>query len=145
MAGVRVENLLKQFGNVTALDNISLEFEDGQLTVLVGPSGCGKTTLLRIIAGLEDATGGSVYIGDEMVNQVPPWDRNIAMVFQSYALYPHMTVFDNIAFPLRARRISKAEVKRRVEQTAALLGLAELLQRKPRQLSGGQMQRVALG
>ncbi|MDH7488504.1 MAG: ABC transporter ATP-binding protein [Anaerolineae bacterium] len=145
MAGVRVEGLLKKFGNVTALDHVSLEFEDGQLTVLVGPSGCGKTTLLRIIAGLEDATGGSVFIGHEAVNQVPPWERNIAMVFQSYALYPHMTVFDNIAFPLRARKISKAEVKQRVEQTAALLGLSELLQRKPRQLSGGQMQRVALG
>lgn len=145
MAGVRVEGLLKRFGNVTALDNVSLEFEDGKLTVLVGPSGCGKTTLLRIIAGLEDATAGLVLIGDEVVNQIPPWDRNIAMVFQSYALYPHMSVFDNIAFPLRARKISKAEVKQRVEQTAALLGLSELLQRKPRQLSGGQMQRVALG
>lgn len=145
MAGVRVEGMFKKFGNVTALDNVSLEFKDGQLTVLVGPSGCGKTTLLRIIAGLEDATSGSVFIGNEVVNQVPPWERNIAMVFQSYALYPHMTVFDNIAFPLRARKMSKAEVKQRVEQTAALLGLSELLQRKPRQLSGGQMQRVALG
>jgi multiple sugar transport system ATP-binding protein len=145
MAEVRVEGLTKKFGNVTAVDNTTLTLEDGQLTVLVGPSGCGKTTLLRIIAGLEEATAGSVFIGDEMVNQVPPWDRNIAMVFQSYALYPHMTVFDNMAFPLRARKASKTEVKQRVEQTATLLGLSEMLQRKPRQLSGGQMQRVALG
>ena len=145
MAQVRVQELVKRFGGVCAVDHVSLTLEDGHLTVLVGPSGCGKTTLLRIIAGLEEPTEGEVYIGDMVVNDVPPWDRNIAMVFQSYALYPHMSVFDNIAFPLQARKVPKEEIKKRVEQTASLLGLSELLQRKPRQLSGGQMQRVALG
>ena len=145
MARVRVENLTKKFGNVVATDNLTLTFGEKQLTVLVGPSGCGKTTLLRIIAGLETPTKGSVYIEDERVNDVPPWERNTAMVFQSYALYPHMRVFKNIAFPLEAKKVPKAEIKQRVERTAEILGIPELLRRRPRELSGGQMQRVAIG
>jgi multiple sugar transport system ATP-binding protein len=115
------------------------------MTVLVGPSGCGKTTLLRCIAGLEDVSAGSIYIGRREVNRVPPWDRNTAMVFQSYALYPHMTVFNNIAFPMRARRADGTSIRERVEAVAESLGISELLRRKPGELSGGQMQRVALG
>jgi multiple sugar transport system ATP-binding protein len=145
MAEVRVQNLNKRFGNVTALASETLTVPDTTLTVLVGPSGCGKTTLLRLVAGLEEATGGEIYVGDRQVNDVPAWDRNIAMVFQSYALYPHMTVFRNIAFPLEARKTSKAEIKTRVERTADILGISDLLERTPRQLSGGQMQRVAIG
>ncbi|MDI7277820.1 MAG: ABC transporter ATP-binding protein, partial [Anaerolineae bacterium] len=145
MAEVRAEGVTKRFGNVTALDDVTLTFRDGQLTVLVGPSGCGKTTLLRIIAGLEEATAGSIHVGGKRIDDVPPWDRNTAMVFQSYALYPHMRVFDNLAFPLQAQKTPKDEIKRRVEETAQLLGLSELLDRKPRELSGGQMQRVAVG
>jgi multiple sugar transport system ATP-binding protein len=145
MAKVYVEEICKQFGEVSALDKVSCEFEDGQLTVLVGPSGCGKTTLLRTIAGLEEPTSGSVYIGEENVDGAPPWDRNVAMVFQSYALYPHMSVFKNMAFPLEAAKVSKEEIKRQVHQTANILQIEELLERKPRELSGGQMQRVALG
>ncbi len=145
MARVRVEEMSKLFGRVRALDNVSCTFEDGQFTVLVGPSGCGKTTLLRLIAGLEDPTGGSMYIGEENVNGAPPWERNLAMVFQSYALYPHMTVFKNIAFPLRATKVSKKEIEQRVHETARILQIEELLDRRPRELSGGQMQRVALG
>ena len=145
MAEVRVESLTKKFGNVIATDNLTLTFRDRRLTVLVGPSGCGKTTLLRLISGLETLTEGLVYIGGELVNDIPPWDRNVAMVFQSYALYPHMKVFQNLAFPLEARRVPKDEIKRRVQQTTELLGISELLHRKPRELSGGQMQRVALG
>ena len=145
MAEVRVEGLTKKFGNVIATDNLTLTFRDRRLTVIVGPSGCGKTTLLRLISGLEMPTKGSVYIGGELVNDIPPWDRNVAMVFQSYALYPHMSVFQNLAFPLEARKVPKDEIKRRVQQTAELLGISELLHRKPRELSGGQMQRVALG
>jgi len=137
--------LTKKFGNVIATDNLTLTFRDRRLTVIVGPSGCGKTTLLRLISGLEMPTKGSVYIGGELVNDIPPWDRNVAMVFQSYALYPHMSVFQNLAFPLEARKVPKDEIKRRVQQTAELLGISELLHRKPRELSGGQMQRVALG
>jgi len=145
MAQVRVENLSKRFGGVTALQRESLTIPDTTLTVLVGPSGCGKTTLLRLVAGLEDATEGAIYVGERQVNDVPAWDRNIAMVFQSYALYPHMTVFKNIAFPLEAHHTSKGEIKARVERTADILGISELLARMPRQLSGGQMQRVAIG
>jgi multiple sugar transport system ATP-binding protein len=145
MTRVYVERLRKEFGDVVALDDVTLTFPDTELTVLVGPSGCGKTTLLRIIAGLEQATEGSVCIGEDDVSESPPWGRNTAMVFQSYALYPHMTVFKNIAFPLEARKISRAEIKERVERTAELLGIASLLERKPRALSGGQMQRVAIG
>jgi multiple sugar transport system ATP-binding protein len=145
MTEVYVEALRKEFGDVVALDDITLTFPDTELTVLVGPSGCGKTTLLRIIAGLEQATHGSVCIGEKDVSDAPPWGRNTAMVFQSYALYPHMTVLRNIAFPLEARKVSKAEIRRRVEKTAELLGISALLDRKPRALSGGQMQRVAIG
>jgi multiple sugar transport system ATP-binding protein len=145
MTEVYVENLRKEFGDVVALDDVTLTFPDTELTVLVGPSGCGKTTLLRIIAGLEQATQGSVCIGEEDVSDAPPWDRNAAMVFQSYALYPHMSVFKNIAFPLEARKVPKAGIKDRVERTADLLGISALLDRKPRALSGGQMQRVAIG
>jgi multiple sugar transport system ATP-binding protein len=145
MARVRVEQMSKLFGRVNALDNVSCTFEDGQFTVLVGPSGCGKTTLLRSIAGLEEPSSGTMYIGEENVNGAPPWERNLAMVFQSYALYPHMTVFKNIAFPLTAIKISKKEIQQRVRDTARILQIEELLERKPRELSGGQMQRVALG
>jgi multiple sugar transport system ATP-binding protein len=142
---VLAEHIVKLFGNVAAINDVTVEFKDGDLTVLVGPSGCGKTTLLRTVAGLEDPTSGNIYIGDRRVNDVPPWRRDTAMVFQNYALYPHMTVFDNMAYPLRSRGEPKRDIKPRVEQTAAMLGLGELLRRKPRELSGGQMQRVAVG
>ena len=145
MAKVLIDGVTKRFGEIVAVDEASLVFEDGQLTVLVGPSGCGKITLLRIIAGLEEVTEGAVFLGDEQINDVPPWRRNTAMVFQSYALYPHKTVFENMAFPLRARKVKKDEYKRLIEQVAASLDIYELLYRKPRELSGGQMQRVALG
>jgi len=145
MAEVRVDRLIKVFGDVKAVNDVSLVFEDGDMTVLVGPSGCGKTTLLRSIAGLEDVSGGSIFIAGRKVNTVPPWERNTAMVFQSYALYPHMTAFNNMAFPLRARRVARGAIKDRVEKVAQSLGISGLLQRKPRELSGGQMQRVALG
>jgi multiple sugar transport system ATP-binding protein len=145
MATVAVKRLVKKFGTTLAVDNVTLEFPDGKLTVLVGPSGCGKTTLLRILAGLEEPTEGEVTVADRAVTLVPAWDRNFAMVFQSYALYPHMNVFKNIAFPLEARRMPKAEIRTRVEQTAAILEIDKLLHRYPRELSGGQMQRVAIG
>ncbi len=145
MARVAVQHLTKKFGDTVAANDITLDFPDGQLTVLVGPSGCGKTTLLRMLAGLEKASSGQLYIGEKEVAGVPAWDRNIAMVFQSYALYPHMSVFKNMAFPLEARRMPKKEIKKRVEETAEILGLQALLDRHPRQLSGGQMQRVAIG
>lgn len=145
MADVRLEKVTKTFGKVVAVSDASLTFKDKQLTTVVGPSGCGKTTLLRLVAGLEIPTSGNIYIGDKLVNEVPPWDRNIAMVFQSYALYPHMKVFDNIAFPLKAAKCPKEEIRRRVKQTAELLEIPELLERRPRELSGGQMQRVAIG
>ncbi len=145
MTQVRVAGITKRFGDVTAVDDVSWDFADGRLTVMVGPSGCGKTTLLRIIAGLEEATAGEVLIAGQPVNHIPPWERNTAMVFQSYALYPHMTVFDNMAFPLRARKMSKEDIRRQVERTAQALDIAGLLHRKPRELSGGQMQRVAVG
>jgi multiple sugar transport system ATP-binding protein len=145
MAEVRVEYMCKLFGQVKALDEVSCAFEDGQLTVLVGPSGCGKTTLLRSIAGLEEPSSGSIYIGEENVDGAPAWERDLAMVFQSYALYPHMSVFKNIAFPLQATKTAKDEIKDRVHKTAKILQIEELLERKPRELSGGQMQRVALG
>ncbi|HLK45430.1 MAG TPA: ABC transporter ATP-binding protein, partial [Acidimicrobiales bacterium] len=144
MAQVRFEHVTKRFGKVTAIDDLSMTVEDGEFLVLLGPSGCGKTTALRTIAGLEDVTEGEVWIGDDIVNDVPPKDRDIAMVFQSYALYPHLTVRKNIEFPLRLRSYDKAERTKRVEEAAASLGLTDLLARKPGQLSGGQRQRVAL-
>jgi multiple sugar transport system ATP-binding protein len=145
MARVYLEGVTKRFQNVTAVNNVTLEIPDRQFTVLVGPSGCGKTTALRLIAGLEEATAGNIYIGDRRVNDVAPKDRDIAMVFQNYALYPHMSVYDNMAFGLRLRKYPRHEIDRRVKETAALLGIEQLLDRKPRQLSGGQRQRVALG
>ncbi|MFO7653505.1 MAG: sn-glycerol-3-phosphate ABC transporter ATP-binding protein UgpC [Candidatus Krumholzibacteriia bacterium] len=146
MARVLLESVSKTYpGGVTAVAPMSLEIADGEFIVLVGPSGCGKSTTLRMIAGLEDATAGTISIGDRVVNDVEPKDRQIAMVFQSYALYPHMTVRQNLAFGLRMRKSPRAEIVRRVEEVARTLGIAELLDRKPRELSGGQRQRVALG
>jgi multiple sugar transport system ATP-binding protein len=144
VAQVRFEAVTKTFGSVTAIDELTMTAEDGEFLVLLGPSGCGKTTALRMIAGLEEVTDGNVVIGDQVVNDVPPKDRDIAMVFQSYALYPHLTVRRNIEFPLRQRGVSKEERTKRVGTAAETLGLTELLGRKPRQLSGGQRQRVAL-
>src|SRR5262245_57760064 len=146
MAVVRLEHVWKRFdSNVIAVNDLSLEARDGEFLVLVGPSGCGKSTVLRMIAGLEEATAGDIFIDDRRVNDVPPRHRDIAMVFQNYALYPHMTVADNMAFALRTRRLAKADVKRRVEHTAEILDITGLLGRRPKQLSGGQRQRVALG
>jgi multiple sugar transport system ATP-binding protein len=144
MATVAVTDIRKTFGDVVAVDGISLDVRDGEFLVMLGPSGCGKTTLLRIIAGLERATSGDVLIGGEVVNDIPPRARGVAMVFQSYGLYPHLTVWNNIAFPLRTQGTPRAEIKRKVEWAAALLGIGRLLQRRPRQLSGGERQRVAL-
>jgi len=145
MARVVLKDLTKTFKNVVAVKNMNLEIADREFLVLVGPSGCGKTTALRMIAGLEEATEGEIYIGDRLVNDVSPKDRDIAMVFQNYALYPHMSVYDNMAFGLKLRKVPKGEIKRRVGEAAELLGLQDLLDRKPKQLSGGQRQRVALG
>jgi multiple sugar transport system ATP-binding protein len=145
MAGVTLKNVTKTFKNVVAVDNMTLEIRDKEFLVLVGPSGCGKTTALRMVAGLEEASAGEIYIGDRVVNDVSPKDRDIAMVFQNYALYPHMSVYDNMAFGLKLRKLPKQEIKRRVSQVAEMLGLQLLLERKPKQLSGGQRQRVALG
>jgi len=144
MASVEIRGLTKHFDGVVAVDGIDLASKDGEFLVLLGPSGCGKTTLLRMIGGLEQPTAGQIFIGGRLVNGLPPRARQIAMVFQSYALYPHMTVYNNIAFPLKAQRLAKDEQKRKVEWAATLLGIEELLQRRPRQLSGGQRQRVAL-
>ncbi len=146
MANVRLNDVTKVFdGKVVALDNISLDIEDKEFVVLVGPSGCGKSTTLRLIAGLEEVTQGDIYIDDKLVNDVPPKDRDIAMVFQNYALYPHMTVYKNMAFGLMLRKYPKEEIKRRVHEAAEILDIAHLLDRKPRALSGGQRQRVAVG
>ncbi|MBP9676826.1 MAG: sn-glycerol-3-phosphate ABC transporter ATP-binding protein UgpC [Anaerolineaceae bacterium] len=145
MASVTFENVVKKFGDFTAVDNLSLEIFEDEFLVLVGPSGCGKTTALRCLAGLEEVTSGKIYIGDRLVNDVPPKDRDIAMVFQSYALYPHMSVYDNMAFGLKLRKLPKQEIQDRVSKTAKILGIETLLKRKPRELSGGQRQRVALG
>jgi multiple sugar transport system ATP-binding protein len=146
MASVKLKNITKRFeGGVTAVSNFDLDIEDKEFIILVGPSGCGKTTTLRMIAGLEEITEGEIYIGDKLVNDVQPKDRDIAMVFQNYALYPHMTVFDNMAFGLKLRRTPKAEIKRRVHEAARILEIEHLLDRKPKALSGGQRQRVALG
>ena len=145
MAGVVLKNLTKTFKTVIAVNDLNLAIEDKEFLVLVGPSGCGKTTALRMVAGLEEATAGEIYIGERLVNDISPKDRDIAMVFQNYALYPHMSVYDNMAFGLKLRKFPKEEIRRRVDEAAKLLGLAELLDRKPKQLSGGQRQRVALG
>lgn len=146
MASVTLTNLRKVYPNgFEAVHDLDLEIGDGQLLALVGPSGCGKTTVLRMVAGLEDISGGAVRIGDRVVNDVSPKDRDIAMVFQNYALYPHMTVAENISFALTLRKLSKKDVRRRVEEAARLLGLSSLLENKPGQLSGGQRQRVAMG
>ena len=145
MASVLYDHVSKKFGDFTALNNLNLKIEDKEFLVLVGPSGCGKTTALRCLAGLEEITDGEVKIGDRVVNDVAPKDRDIAMVFQSYALYPHMTVFDNMAFGLKLRKIPKAEIQKRVQDSAEILGIENLLKRRPRELSGGQRQRVALG
>ena len=146
MAGIALENIAKVYpGGVRAISDLSLDVEDGEFIVLVGPSGCGKTTALRMVAGLESITEGTIRIGDRVVNTVPPKERDIAMVFQNYALYPHMTVYDNMAFGLKLRKIPKEEIDRRVRDAARFLGLEELLQRKPKALSGGQRQRVAMG
>ena len=147
MARVRLEGVRKiyQDGGHIAVHGVDLDVADGELVVLVGPSGCGKSTTLRMIAGLESITAGRLYIGDRLVNDVPPKDRDIAMVFQNYALYPHMTVRENLAFALRLRKLSQQEIDRRVAKAAETLGLQEVLGRKPRQLSGGQRQRVAVG
>jgi len=146
MARVAFEHVTKQYPDATVgVDDLDLVIEDGEFMVLVGPSGCGKTTALRCVAGLEDISSGRLRIGDRVVNRVPSKDRNIAMVFQSYALYPHMSVFDNLAFGLQLLKTPKAEIKRRVEQAGKILDLSQLLDRKPKQLSGGQRQRVALG
>jgi len=146
MAQVSLKDITKTFpGGIDAVKKINLGVENKEFVVLVGPSGCGKSTTLRIIAGLEEPTSGEVYIGDKLVTNVPPKDRNIAMVFQNYALYPHMTVYQNMAFGLRLRRYPTAEIEARVKEAAAILGLEKLLNRKPRELSGGQRQRVAVG
>src|SRR5512136_302879 len=167
MASVTFENVVKRYGNVTAVSNLNLEIPDKEFLVFVGPSGCGKSTSLRMLAGLEDISEGTIYIGDRPVNDVPPKDRDIAMVFQSYALYPHMSVYDNMAFALRLRaktgrlrkmftavfargayqkiKAEEKDIDDRVQNAAKILGIQQLLPRKPRQLSGGQRQRVAVG
>ena len=145
MSGVTYDHVVKRFGDVTAVNDLTIQVADKEFLVLVGPSGCGKSTALRLLAGLEDITEGQILIGDQVVNDVAPKDRDIAMVFQSYALYPHMSVYDNMAFGLKLRKTPKDEIKRRVGDAADILGIQDLLDRKPRQLSGGQRQRVAVG
>ncbi|MBU6499095.1 MAG: sn-glycerol-3-phosphate ABC transporter ATP-binding protein UgpC [Rhodospirillales bacterium] len=146
MAQVSIRKVVKAYeGNVQAVKGIDLEIADEEFVVLVGPSGCGKSTTLRMIAGLEEITGGEIWIGGDVVNDVPPRDRDIAMVFQNYALYPHMSVFDNMAFGLKLRKFSKEEIKKRVDEAARILDIQMLLERKPKALSGGQRQRVAMG
>src|SRR5438093_9454105 len=146
MAEIAFDHVTKEFpGGTVALDDLSLAVPDGEFLILVGPSGCGKTTALRIVAGLEKPTSGVISIGGEAMNTVSPRDRDIAMVFQNYALYPHMTVYRNLAFGLKERHTPKAEIDRRVREASSILGLDELLKRRPAQLSGGQRQRVAMG
>lgn len=146
MASVRYDHVTKQFSEtVKAVNDLSLDIKDKEFLVLVGPSGCGKTTALRLLAGLEDISSGTISIADRVVNDVAPKDRDIAMVFQSYALYPHMSVYDNMAFGLKLRKMSKSDIDKRVKEAAGILGITHLLDRKPKQLSGGQRQRVAVG
>ena len=145
MARVYLEHVTKKFGNVVAVNDATLEIKDKEFLILVGPSGCGKSTTLRMVAGLEEVTEGNIYIGDTIVNDIPPKDRDIAMVFQNYALYPHMDVYNNMAFGLKLRKFPRAEIDKRVKEAAAILGIENLLKRKPKELSGGQRQRVALG
>lgn len=145
MASVTYDKVTKRFGDVMAVNSLDIQVEDKEFLVLVGPSGCGKSTALRLLAGLEEITEGHILIGDRIVNDVAPKDRDLAMVFQSYALYPHMTVFDNMGFGLKLRKLEKSEIKSRVKNAAEILGIENLLNRKPRQLSGGQRQRVAVG
>jgi multiple sugar transport system ATP-binding protein len=145
MAQVALRKVVKMFDKTPAVQGIDLDINDREFVVLVGPSGCGKTTTLRMVAGLEEASSGEIFIGDQLVNDVPPKDRDIAMVFQNYALYPHMTVFENMSFGLRLRKFPKAEIKERVENAARILDITPLLDRQPKQLSGGQRQRVAMG
>ena len=145
MAQVALRKIVKTFDKTPAVQGIDLDIADREFIVLVGPSGCGKSTTLRMIAGLEEATSGEIYIGDQLVNDVPPKDRDIAMVFQNYALYPHMTVYENMSFGLRLKKFPKAEIKERVENAARILDITNLLDRRPKQLSGGQRQRVAMG
>src|SRR6202035_1878620 len=145
MARVLIRNLNKMYDEVHAVKDVTLEIRDKEFVVLVGPSGCGKTTTLRMVAGLESISSGEVLIDDKVINNLPPMDRDIAMVFQNYALYPHMSVYDNMAFGLKMRKFDRADIAKRVQDAAEILGIQELLKRKPRQLSGGQRQRVALG
>ncbi|MBQ8764354.1 MAG: ATP-binding cassette domain-containing protein, partial [Clostridia bacterium] len=146
MASLQLKNIYKRYsGGVTAVTDFCLDIADKEFVILVGPSGCGKSTTLRMIAGLEEISEGELYIGDKLMNDVAPKDRDIAMVFQNYALYPHMTVFENMAFGLKLRKLPKEEIKRRVEEAARILGIEEYLDRRPKALSGGQRQRVALG
>src|SRR4051812_22041912 len=145
MASVTIHSVRKSFGETPILHGVDLEVPDTSFTVLVGPSGCGKSTLLRMIAGIEEISSGELRIDGRLVNDVPPRDRDIAMVFQNYALYPHMSVYENMAFSLRLRKPSKWEIEARVREAAEMLGLEDLLQRKPKALSGGQRQRVAVG
>lgn len=145
MTTLSIRNLTKKYGHLTALEDFSLEISSGEFMVLLGPSGCGKTTVLRCIAGLTDITSGEIYIGSELVNKFPPKDRDVAMVFQNYSLYPHMNVYNNIAFPLKMRKVHKDKINESVHKIARLLNIDNLLDRKPKEISGGQMQRVALG
>src|SRR5712664_2887040 len=145
MAQVHLRGLKKSYDKLEVIHGVDMEVSDGEFIVIVGPSGCGKTTTLRMVAGLEEITAGEIAIGDRIVNDLPPKDRDIAMVFQNYALYPHMSVYDNMAFGLKMRKFAKAEIQKRVQDAAEILGIQELLKRKPRQLSGGQRQRVAVG
>src|SRR6202049_2029107 len=145
MARVAMRGLNKMYDEVHAVIDVNLDIRDQEFVVLVGPSGCGKTTTLRMVAGLESITGGQISIDEKVVNELPPMDRDIAMVFQNYALYPHMSVYDNMAFGLKMRKFERADIAKRVQEAAEILGIQELLKRKPRQLSGGQRQRVALG
>jgi multiple sugar transport system ATP-binding protein len=145
MASVTYDHVTKRFGDVVAVNDLDIQIADREFLVLLGPSGCGKTTALRLLAGLEEITQGNIYIEDQLVNDVPPKDRDIAMVFQSYALYPHMSVYDNMAFGLKLRKTPKDDIDRRVKEAARILRIEELLDRKPKQLSGGQRQRVAVG